>query len=66
MLRGNYKMSYRERISDKLLKGMPRPKLRGIFYDGKFYSMTTSLHKTKQARKWNTLWRLVNPRKTND
>ena len=52
-------MSYRERVSDKLLKNLPKSKRMGKFLNGKFYSGTTSLHKTKAARKYNTLWRLV-------
>lgn len=52
------KMSEYERVSEKLLKGMPKAKPFGKLINGKFMTGTKSLHKTPQARRWQLFWRL--------
>jgi hypothetical protein len=52
------KMSVYERVSEKLLKGMPKPKPFGKMIDGKFMTGTQSQHRTPQARRWQLFWRL--------
>ena len=52
------KISNRERISRKLLVGIPRSKPFGQFIDGKFVTGVLSSHRTKQGVAYNSFWRL--------
>ena len=61
---GMMKMSVYERISERLLRGQPKPKLFGKLIDGKFLTGTKSLHWTKQSRTWRLFWRLKQNRMT--
>jgi hypothetical protein len=47
-----------ERISERLLKGQPKPKRFGRMESGKFWTGTKSLHRTPQSRRWRLFWRL--------
>jgi hypothetical protein len=53
MLRGTY-----ERVSQRLLKGQPKPKPFGKLINGKWMTGTQSLHRTPQSRRWQMFWRL--------
>jgi hypothetical protein len=57
-------MSTYERISEKLLKGQPKPKIFGKFIGNKFETGTQSLHRTKQSRIWRLFWKLKFDRKS--
>jgi hypothetical protein len=61
---GMMKMSVYERISERLLRGQPKPKPFGKLIDGKFLTGTKSLHWTKQSRTWRLFWRLKQNRMT--
>ena len=52
------KLSTYERISEKLLKGQPKPKPFGKLIGKKFVTGTQSLHWTKQSRAWQLFWRI--------
>ncbi len=58
LLRGTY-----ERVSQKLLKGIPKPKPFTKVIGGRLMTATASLHRTLQGRRWNTFWRIKNRRK---
>ena len=47
-----------EQLFVKLTKGVAKPKKIAMVYHGKLITGTSSLHKTPQARRWNTLIRL--------
>jgi hypothetical protein len=51
-------MSAYERVSERLLKGMPRAKPYGKLVGNMFMTGTQSLHRTKQARAWQLFWRI--------
>jgi hypothetical protein len=55
LLRGNY-----ERVSQRLLKGQPKPKPFGRLEGNKFLTGTKSLHRTPQSRRWQMFWRMKN------
>ncbi len=55
LLRGNY-----ERVSQRLLRGQPKPKPYGRAYNGRFLTGTKSLHRTPQSRRWQMFWRMKN------
>lgn len=61
----NTKMSYYEKVAEKLLKGQPRPKPYGKLIGNRFLTGTQSLHKTRQSVKWRMFWRLKTNRKPN-
>lgn len=46
-----------EQLFIKLIKGIAKPKKIAMVYHGKLITGTSSLHKTTQARRWNTLVR---------
>lgn len=52
------RLSYYERVSQHLLKGMPKPKPFGKLVDGKWITGHKSMHKTPQGVKWNRFWLL--------
>lgn len=52
------KLSPYQRAALRLMRGKPKPKPFGKLIDGKFLTGTTSLHRTKQGRAWNTFWRI--------
>lgn len=47
-----------ERISQRLLRGQPKPKRYGRVFEGKFLTGTKSLHRTPQSRRWRMFWRI--------
>lgn len=47
-----------ERVSQQLLRGIPKPRPFGKLVDGRWLTGTRSLHKTRQGMKWNQFWRL--------
>lgn len=47
-----------ERVSERLLRGQPKPKRFGLLIGQQFLTGTKSLHRTKQSVKWRTFWRL--------
>lgn len=47
-----------ERISERLLKGQPKPKRFGRLEGNHFVTGTKSLHLTPQSRRWSLFWRL--------
>jgi len=51
-----------ERVSERLLRGQPKPKRFGRLIDGKWLTGTKSLHRTPQSRRWRTFWRLKHQR----
>jgi hypothetical protein len=51
-----------ERISQRLLKGQPKPRRFGSVIDGRFSTGTKSLHRTPQSRRWRLFWRLKSQR----
>ena len=55
MLRGTY-----ERVSQRLLKGQPKPNPFGKLINGKWMTGTQSLHRTPQSRRWQMFWRIKN------
>lgn len=55
---GRIMLSSYERAAEKLLKGMPKTKPIGLFYEGRFLTGAASTYKTKQGRQWNTFWRI--------
>jgi hypothetical protein len=61
---GMMKMSVYERISERLLRGQPKPKPFGKLIAGKFLTGTKSLHWTRQSRTWRLFWRLKQNRMT--
>jgi len=58
---GTYK-----RTSQRLLRGQPKAKPFGRLIDGRFYTGTRSLHRTKQSRMWQLFWRIKLRRKNID
>lgn len=50
-------LSY-ERVTEKILKGQPKPKKIGYFTEGRFSIGHASLHRTPQSRRWRTYLRL--------
>jgi hypothetical protein len=52
------KLSPYQRAALRLMRGKPKPKPFGKLIDGKFFTGTKSLHRTKQGRAWNTFWRI--------
>lgn len=50
--------TYYERVSARLLKGIPKPKPFGKLVDGRWITGHKSLHKTPQGVKWNKFWLL--------
>jgi hypothetical protein len=57
LLRGTY-----QRVSQKLLKGTTRPKKSARVINGLWVTVYASTHRTPQARKWATFWRIKNRR----
>jgi len=55
LLRGTY-----ERVSQRLLRGQPKPKPFGRVMGNKFLIGTQSLHRTPQSRRWQLFWRMKN------
>jgi len=53
MMTGTY-----ERVSERLLKGQPKPKRFGRLVGNHFVTGTKSLHRTPQSRRWQLFWRL--------
>jgi hypothetical protein len=53
LLRGTY-----EKVSQRLLKGQPKPKRCGRVHNGRFFTGTKSLHRTPQSRRWQLFWRM--------
>lgn len=51
-----------ERVSQRLLRGQPKPKRYGSVFKGHFYTGTKSLHLTPQSRRWRMFWRIKNVR----
>lgn len=47
-----------EQVSQKLLKGIPKPKPFGKLVNGRWMTGHKSLHKSPQGVKWNRFWRL--------
>lgn len=47
-----------ERISQRLLRGQPKPKIFCRFYNGHLHCGTQSLHRTKQSQLWRQFWRI--------
>lgn len=47
-----------EKVSERLLRGMPRPRPFGKLVDGRFFTGHKSQHRTPQAVKWRQFWRL--------
>ena len=58
----NVKLTPYGRVSDQLLRGIPRPKPFGRLVDGRFLTGVKSLHKTPQGVKWRRFWRLKQQR----
>lgn len=48
--------TYFERVSDKLLDNVPRPKKFGMLVDGRFVRGTRSTHRNPWARRW---WKVL-------
>jgi hypothetical protein len=57
LLRGTY-----QKVSQRLLKGQPKPKRCGSVYNGRFLTGIKSLHRTPQSRRWQMFWRMKNRR----
>jgi hypothetical protein len=55
---GRIILSSYERIAEKLLKGIPKPKPFGILFEGKFLPGNKSTHLSQQARRWRLFWHL--------
>jgi hypothetical protein len=51
-------LSSYERTAEKLLKGIPKPKPMGFFFEGAFLTGTKSTHTSKQALRWRLFWRI--------
>jgi hypothetical protein len=47
-----------ERVAQKLLKSMPRPRPFGQLVDGRFLTGHQSQHRTPQGVRWNRFWRI--------
>lgn len=47
-----------ERVSEQLLRGIPKPRRFGKLVDGRWLTGTKSLHRTPQGVKYNRFWRL--------
>jgi hypothetical protein len=63
--RYDYVGSY-EGTAKKLLKELPKAKIYGVFYQGKFLTGNQSLHRTQAARNWRLFWRLKTIRRTKE
>lgn len=59
------KMTYYERVADRLLRGQPQAKPYGKLVNGRYLTGTKSLHWTRQSRTWRQFWRLKINRNTN-
>lgn len=46
------------KVSERLLRGMPRPRPFGKLVGGRFLTGHKSQHRTPQAVKWRQFWRL--------
>lgn len=53
------KNSYHLKLSQNMLRYLPKSKYGGMLDGGKFVRVHKSLHKSKWARKYNAFWRLI-------
>jgi hypothetical protein len=56
------KMTPYEKVSERLLRGQPKPNKFGKLIGGMFLTGSKSLHRTPQSVKWRTFWSLKQQR----
>jgi hypothetical protein len=53
-----------ERIAEKILEDLPKPRKAARFVNGRLYAEWKSQHRSPQSRRWSLFWRLKQVRKT--